>query len=156
MSKTEKKIDLEGEIKKLTSELLLRLKIEAEVEVLKETPEHFRVNIKTEETGLIIGRHGETLNSLQLLLGVILYKKLGQWVRVILDVGDYRKAREESIKQMVERIITEVETSGQAVTLPQLTPLERRQVHLMLVDHPKATSESFGEGKERRVMIKPR
>lgn len=114
------------------------------------------MRIETEETGLLIGRHGECINSLQLLLGVMLYKKFGKWVRVILDVGDYRKMREDSLKEMVERIAGEVEGTGVPVVLPYLSPLERRFVHLLLTENAKVTSESTGEGKERRVTIKPR
>ena len=156
--------------KEITSELqylLDGLRIKSELEIIKmpsesagsekaEEEENFKVSIKTDETGLLIGRHGETLNSLQLLLGVILYKKLGKWIRVVLDVGDYRKMREDSIREMVERIIKEVEESKNPVALPYLTPLERRFVHMMLSDRSNIASESIGEGKERRLYIKPR
>ena len=150
----------EKEIEKITSQLLDKLEVKANIVVTKETDEdkaiHFKVGIQTEETGLLIGHHGETLNSLQLLLGIILYKNLGEWTRVILDVGEYRKMREESTKEMVGRIISEVESTNQPVILPFLTPFERRIVHLMLAENPKITSESQGEGRERRVVIKPR
>lgn len=148
-------------VKETISGLLSQLKIEGEVEVVKNKDDEssdnsFNVNIKTEETGLLIGHHGETLNSLQLILGVILYKKLGVWIRIVLDVGDYRKMREESIKEMVTRIIAEVEASSAPVVLPYMTPLERRIVHMMLTDNPKVISESTGVGRDRRVTIKLR
>lgn len=164
MTKEKKPVKTEKEIETTVKTLLDKLQVKAEVEVIKETdglPEgsegNYKVNITTaDETGLLIGYHGETLNSLQLLTGVILYKKLGKWMRVILDVGDYRKTRAESIKEMVGRIVAEVEASSQPVVLPYLTPFERRIVHMLLTDNPKITSESTGEGKDRRVVIKPR
>lgn len=143
-------------IKKSLEELLSFLEIEATISVSLESADHFQIEIETQETGLLIGFHGETINSLQLLLGVLLYKKLGKWVHVVLDVGGYRKMRQEHIQEMVGRIIAEVETTNQPVVLPFLTPLERRIVHMMLADNEKITSESQGEGKERRVSIKPR
>jgi spoIIIJ-associated protein len=146
----------EQEVHDVTAALLLKMGVGGTIEVSAETADHYNITIHTEESGLLIGRHGETLNSLQLLLGVIFFKKLGTWIHVILDVGDYRKAREENIKDMVNRIISEVEASGQAVTLPFLTPLERRQVHLMLTDHETVVSESIGEGKDRRLTIHPK
>ncbi len=157
----DKKNKTEETIKETVADLLSKLKITGDVEVVKnltdETSENsYNINIKTEETGLLIGHHGETLNSLQLILGVILYKKLGVWTRVILDVGNYRKMREESIKEMVTRMVTEVETNSAPVILPFLTPLERRIVHMMLADNPKVTSESTGVGRDRRVTIKLR
>ncbi|MBI4991181.1 KH domain-containing protein [Candidatus Gottesmanbacteria bacterium] len=162
MAKTGKVDKITKEIKETIADLLEKLKIEAEVEVTEELTEsageasHYKVNIKTAETGLLIGHHGETLNSLQLISGVILYKKTGKWVRVILDVGDYRKVREDYIRDMVERIVAEVEEKGLPVTLPFFSPLERRIVHMMLSTNPKVTSESTGEGKDRRVTIKLR
>jgi spoIIIJ-associated protein len=163
MPAAKKTLKINQEIKKTAAELLDKLQVSATVEVSKETDDlpagqagHYKVNIETTETGLLIGYHGETLNSLQLLLGVILYKKLGKWVRVVLDVGDYRKAREENIKEMVNRITAEVEETSQPVVLPYLTPYERRIVHMMLSDNPKFASESEGEGKDRRIVIKPR
>lgn len=152
-----------SEIEKSLSELLEKLTIEAEVEVMEELneegtgqPKNYRVNITTSESGLLIGHHGETINSLQLLLGVILYKKFNEWVRVIIDVGDYRKMREESIREMVNRIAAEVMQTGTPVELPYLSPLERRLVHMMLAEHEKVESISQGEGKDRRVTIKLR
>lgn len=159
MAKVKKTPPVEEEIKSTLLDLLKNLKVEASVSVVKEIQEdsqHYKVEMQTQETGLLIGYHGETLNSLQLLLGVILYKKLGKWIHVILDVGNYRKMREESIKEMVTRIVSEVESSKQPVALSYLSPLERRIVHMMLSDNKSVVSESTGEGKERRLTIKPR
>ena len=162
MVKTEKKANLKKILKELAAELLGKLEIAAEIEVKEEKAkeneqaDHYEVVIQTQESGLLIGRHGESLNSLQLLLGVIVYKKVGQWVRVIVDIGDYRKMREESLKEMAVRIIEEVKTSGQPVAMPYLTPLERRQIHVFLTDHESVMTESTGEGKDRRLIIKPR
>jgi spoIIIJ-associated protein len=159
-SKKEKEVTTESLIKEIVDELLQKLEILSSTEIVKvKDPtgeENYQVKINTEESGLLIGRHGETINSLQLLTGVILYKKTGIWHRVVLNVGDYREAREESIKQMTERIVSEVETTGQSVVLPPLTPYERRLVHMMLSESKTVTSESIGEGKDRRLTIKPR
>lgn len=152
-------------IEGIVKDLLSHLEVQGEVEVRQvdgqdegqnEGERHFFITIKTEETGLLIGRHGETINSLQLILGVILYKKYGKWVRVILDVGNYRETREKNLREMVERIAAEVENTNEPVILPYLSPYERRLVHMMLSENPKITSESSGEGKDRRVTIKPR
>lgn len=143
-------------IKQILQDLLTQLKIEATIEVFNPETDHYKIEAQTQETGLLIGYHGETINSLQLLLGVILYKRTGQWLHVVLDVGGYRKMREENIKEMVQRIVSEVETAGQPVVLPYLTPLERRIVHMMLAESVSVTSQSSGEGKDRRITIGPR
>src|SRR3990167_10310616 len=85
-------------VKETIEDLLKKLKVESTVSVEEITTDeeiHYQINIESPETGLLIGYHGETINSLQLLLGVLLYKKLGKWVRVIMDVGEYRKMRED-------------------------------------------------------------
>lgn len=162
MVKMDKEDKIQKEIKTTVSEILKKLKIDGKESIVEEISDtktqtkSFKVNIETQESGLLIGRHGETLNSLQLILGVILYKKLGKWLHIVLDVGDYRKMREDSIREMVERIVTEVEAKGLPVTLSYLTPLERRIVHLMLSDSSKVMSESEGAGKDRRIVIKLR
>jgi spoIIIJ-associated protein len=155
MVKKKSKQTTEDEIQNALAELLKMLQVEAKLTVVAESEDHYSVNIEAAESGLLIGHHGDTINGLQLLLGVILYKKLGKWVRVVLDVGDYRKAREDNIREMVERIVTEVETTAQPVTLPYLSPLERRLVHVMAGEHASVISESFGEGRDRRVTIRP-
>ncbi len=162
MKKENNKKNFSKEIKEMVVDLLEKLDIGASVVldvILDEEDkdiDHYEVKIETQETGLLIGRRGEILNSLQLLLGVMIYKKLGKWIRIVLDVGDYRKSRENSVKEMAERIVQEVEASGQAVALPYLSPLERRYVHIMLKDHKLVSTESIGDGKERRLVIKPK
>jgi spoIIIJ-associated protein len=148
--------DIAATIQQTVVDIIGRIGIEATVTVAVDAEENYRVNVSTLESGLLIGRHGETINGLQLFLGVVLFKKLGRWVRVVLDVGDYRSQRESTIREMVNRIITEVETTKQPVSLPFLTPLERRSVHVMLTDHATVMSESVGEGRDRRLTIKPR
>lgn len=150
-----KETKTEDIIKEVIVDLFKHLLTEADIAVEK-GDDHFKVNIQTPDTGLLIGRHGETLNSLQLLLGVILYKKMGSWQRIVLDVGSYRKMREENLREMVERIVLEVEANKQPVVLPFMTPLERRFVHMLLADREKVTTESSGEGRERRLTIKLR
>lgn len=147
----------------VTQELMNQLQISATVHVdqeatapADEATETYRVTIETTESGLLIGRHGETLNSLQLVVGVMLFKRLGSWVHLLVDVGNYRKMREESVTAMADRIVTEVEQTGQPVALPYLSPLERRMVHMRLSEHPTVMSESVGDGRDRRLMIKPR
>jgi spoIIIJ-associated protein len=160
-SKTSKTADVVPQdtaaiIQQTVVDIIGRIGIEATVTVAVDAEENYRVNVTTLESGLLIGRHGETINGLQLFLGVVLFKKLGRWVRVVLDVGDYRSQRETTIREMVTRIITEVETTKLPVSLPFLTPLERRSVHMMLTDNPSVMSESVGEGRDRRLTIKPR
>lgn len=142
-------------VKELAEELLANLQIDSKISVT-ETDGVFNVNIETPESGLLIGFHGETLSSFQLILGLIAYKKLGQWTKIVVEVGDYRAKREEQLTAQALAYAEQVLSSGQPVTLPPLPPSERRIIHLALQDNPKLETLSEGEGNQRRVIIKPK
>lgn len=146
---------MEKTIKELTEELLANLQIDSKVAVTK-TDEVFNVNIETAESDLLIGFHGETLSSFQLILGLMAYKKLDQWVRVVVEVAGYRAKREEELRTMAESYASQVISSGQPMALPFLPPIERRIIHLALQERTDVESSSEGEGNQRRVIIKPR
>ncbi|MBI2611594.1 KH domain-containing protein [Candidatus Gottesmanbacteria bacterium] len=150
------KAKVEQEIKSTSEDILTKLGIQANVSVEDKGEDGYKVAIETPETGLLIGYHGEVVNSLQIILGVIMYKKTNEWIRIIVDVGDYREKREEVIKRLAEEKAEEAALSGQDIVLPFLTPLERRIVHMTLSQNPKVYSESEGEGVNRRVIIKPK
>lgn len=145
-------------VKTLTEELLRSLRLEGEV-VVNSSPdddEALLVNITTPESGLLIGYHGETLSSFQLLLGLIGHKRLGRWVKLVVEVGDYRAKRAEQLKSLAVAYANQAITTRQPVYLPPMSPLERRVIHLALKDHTEVETESVGEGHSRRVVVKPK
>jgi spoIIIJ-associated protein len=149
-------------IQENTEELLKNLKIEGEVRV-EEKEGVFQVQIETADPGILIGYHGETLASLQLILSLMFYKqsfssnkKLGSWSRIVVNVGDWRQRREEALRQMALGAAEKVVATGEAITLPSLSSFERRIIHLALADHPSVETISEGEGAERKLIIKPR
>lgn len=142
-------------IRASTEELLQRLEVMAEVSVT-EQDDIFFVQIETEEAGILIGYHGRNLESLQLLLGQIAFKKLGEWKRINLSVGDYREKREKQLQELALSTASRVEQTQTPTVLSQLTPAERRIVHMVLQDHPTVISESEGEGRSRQLVVKPR
>lgn len=150
-----KKVDTAVVVKETAEELLQKLEIPAAVtaEIVDEV---YQIKIETEESGLLIGFHGETLASFQLILGLIVSKKLGQWTRVVVEVGDYRAKREEQLRAMAQSYATQVVTTGQPIALPSLPPIERRIIHLALQENPDVETISEGEGNQRRVVIKPK
>ena len=136
------------------NELITKMGLDAQVTVVP-SDENFIVKITTPDTGLLIGYHGEVINSLQLILGVLVYRKLKEWVRIIVDVGDYREKREETLKRLAQEKAEEALSTGQPVSLPYLSPLERRIVHMALAENSQVSSVSEGEGKDRHIVIKP-
>lgn len=142
------------EIKKITEDLLGKLDIHAKISMTEDDQQVVHINLQTEETGLLIGYHGETLYSLQLIIGLITFRHLKEWIRIVLEVGDYRQRKEEQLILMAKNIAIKVKQTKEPVSIPYLTSNERRIVHLALQDDPELTSESEGEGDSRHLVIK--
>ncbi len=142
-------------IKKTTEKLFEMLQIQGEISV-EEAEEGANVALETADSGIVIGHHGETLEALQLVLSLVAAKELGRFVRIALEVGDYRKSREEYLKSLAVSTKEKALADGAEVSLPMLKSWERRVIHLMFQDDDQVTSESVGEGKERVLFVKPR
>ena len=139
----------------LAQDLLQKLSIEATV-VVSEKDGAMWVAVETEDRGVLIGYHGRSLEAFQIILGQLVFKKLGTWVRIVVSVGDYRERREEQLKEMAKSAIERVLATGEAVVLSYLPPAERRLIHLELQENPQVTSESEGIGRERKLVVKLR
>ncbi len=114
------------------------------------------VDIEGEDSGLLIGRRGETLRALQFIVNLIVNKDRTEPARVLLDVEQYRERRYKALGEMAQRIAEKVAETGRPVTLEPMSSAERRIVHVTLTDHPRVTTESAGLGAERRVTIAPK
>ncbi len=102
---------------------------------------------------VLIGRRGETLAALQLLMHLVISKQADTRDRVIVDVEGYRQRREENLRTMAQRIADQVRDSGRSVMLEAMPPNERRIVHMALADFDDISTESEGEGDQRRVVV---
>lgn len=143
-------------VKEITEDFLKRLDVAGAVTVDTDETGAFRVNIQTEETGLLIGYHGRTLESFQILLGIIVSKKLEKWSKVYVNVGDYREKREEALMLMAQRAADRALALGRPVELAHLSPSERRVVHLTLQGDERVETESTGEANARVLLVKPK
>lgn len=142
-------------VEESTFELLQQLGITATV-VTEEKDGIVFIQIETEEAGILIGFHGRNLEAFQLMLGQIILKKLSVWVKISVSIGDYRQKREAQLKEIALSAAAQVEETQEPMVLNELSPSERRIVHMLLQDHPKVFSESEGEGRDRRLVVKVR
>lgn len=142
-------------IEKIVSELFKQIGVEEPFDV-SESEDMVSIVINANEPGLIIGHHGDTLDSLQLVISLMVAKKLGEFKRVSLEVGDYKKNRSEYLKNLAEQTKEKVLAEQREIYLPDLKPWERREVHMQLAEDQEVYSESVGEGKERTLVVKPR
>ncbi len=140
--------------KELTKELLERMGVRAEVEGFMKEGDPC-LEIRGDRGGILIGRHGRTLEALQMLVNRMVNKRLKSAIRVILDIDDYRKRRAESVAQMALRLGGEAKRTGHSQVAELLNAYDRRIIHLTLRDDPSLRTESIGEGDLKRVKIIP-
>lgn len=148
--------DTLAEAKEVLQHLLRRMRLNATVVLRPSTPlSPPALDIRGDDLGLLIGRRGETLAALQFLTNLIVHKRLRRRVRVVVDVAGYRVRREQTLREMAQRMAERAWRAQQPVTLEPMPPNERRIVHLALAEHPHVTTQSIGEEGERRVVIMP-
>ncbi len=109
-----------------------------------------------ETVGLIIGRRGETLRSLQFLLNTLVQRRIGHWPQLVIDIGNYRQRRQESLEGLARRVAEQVRATGKPQTLEAMQAYDRRIIHMALRDNPHVYTESSGEGEARRITVYPK
>jgi predicted RNA-binding protein Jag len=152
-----KEIAPETVVKTKTEELLHQIGFdEVTVEVRPTETGGYLVQLGTAEPSLIIGYHGQTLSAFQFFLGLLVQKTLGEWKPVVVNVGDYRERREEQLRHLAQTVAQRVRFSGRPQVLTNLTPAERRIIHITLATDELVESISEGEGQDRHLIIRPR
>lgn len=141
--------------KKIVKQLLENLSIKTQKISVKEKEGIIDVNIKSDDSSLLIGRNGENIFSLQLLLNIMTYKKIGEWQKISLNINDWRQQREEYLTKMASNLAQRAKFSGKQVYLPYLNSQDRRIIHMYLADFSGISTSSEGEGNNRRMVIKP-
>ena len=140
--------------KKLMAGLLERIGVKAEVDVAFEEGD-LHLEIKGDQEGILIGRHGRTLDSFQFLINRMVNKRLETPVRIVLDINDYRKRKTENLKKMAIRVGEKVKSEGHPLTIGPFDAHDRRLVHIALQEDPAIRTESLGEGKLKKMTVIP-
>ena len=113
------------------------------------------VDVITKETGLFIGQKGETIDAIQYLLNVVVYKNRPFAKRIVVDSEGYRQRRIEAIQGMAHRTARRAVRERRPLSLPPMSAAERRVVHLFLQENPKVTTSSEGKDDARKVVVNP-
>jgi spoIIIJ-associated protein len=144
----------------IISKLLYLMGLEAQVSAHYGDPHEDRrpvmVDVRGGDLGILIGRHGETLDAFQYVAALMIGKQTGQFVHLIVDVEGHRDRRERQLRQLARRMAEQVLKTGHKLTLEPMRASERRIVHLELRDHPAVITESVGEEPHRKVTIIPK
>lgn len=145
---------MEASVSEILENILSLLALEGTFEVEEKEDEVF-VTIDTDEAGKLIGKNGETLSALQLLVNQILSHQAKEYKRVIIDVSAWRKGKEEELAHKARAWAQQVKEDGKNMELEPMPSWQRRIVHMTIGETPGVTSESIGEGEERHLVIKP-
>ena len=117
--------------------------------------EVIKVDVATRETGLLIGQKGETIDAIQYLLNVFVYKNRPFFKRISVDTEGYRQRRVEALQGMAHRIARRVQRERRPMNLPPMAAAERRVVHLYLKENPNVLTSSEGVEENRHVVVTP-
>jgi len=128
--------------------------IEASVDA-GETPDRVNANISGDDLGLLIGRHGATIDALQHIAAIVVNGDRRERRQVVVDAEGYRERREVALKSLAERTAQTVARESASVTLQPMTAAERKVIHLHLKEHPRVETVSEGNEPFRAVVISP-
>jgi spoIIIJ-associated protein len=142
------------EAKTVLEELLRLMELPATVEIAMGT-ETSKLNVRGDNLGVLIGRRGEKLASLQHIVNLIASRKEGQHHRIAIDVENYRGRREDQLRDVAERAAKRVSQTGRIIQLEPMPALERRIVHMALLENPKVRTQSVGVEPNRRIVVLP-
>lgn len=142
-------------VKEVFDELVKKIGLEVKYEVsVDKENEAIVIDIDAgDQAGLLIGNRGDTLYSLQTVTGMLVMNKIGDWVRVIVNVDDWRNRQEERLKSLAVQTAERVIENGEEQKLYNLKPSQRRIVHMALKDSKEVETESVGEGRDRYLSV---
>jgi spoIIIJ-associated protein len=144
-----------GEARSLVAQIVESLGVDADV-VARDEPEAIVVTCSGPDVGLLIGRHGQTIDAIQYLLNVIAYRAYGDEKQdVVVDAAGYRARRQATLEALAVRVADRVRESGEAEELEPMTAVERKVVHLHLKDVAGVGTTSEGTEPNRYVVVVP-
>ncbi|MFA7636616.1 MAG: RNA-binding cell elongation regulator Jag/EloR [Monoglobales bacterium] len=147
------KISPEKKAVKFLSSMVSRICDDVEYEVETDSDGRVVITMSGPNMGILIGRHGDTLDALQYLTSLYINKVSSEYVKIILDTENYRAKRKETLVKLARRLGSQVVKTGTSVTLEPMSPGERRIIHSTLQNNKLIQTVSIGEEPNRRVVI---
>ena len=153
--KVRKKFTSEDYIREFLSKVFDAMDLTVEIIITQSEEEEnvFDVELKGDDMGVLIGKRGQTLDSLQYLTNLAINKNLDNYIKVKLDTEDYRKRRQETLENLAKNIAYKVKRTKKPVSLEPMNPFERRVIHSALQNDRFVTTHSEGEGPYRHVVV---
>ena len=148
------KVTVEDKALQFLNDVFAAMKMDVVMDIAyDEVEKHLDIDLKGDEMGILIGKRGQTLDSLQYLANRVANKHQDGYVRVKLDTENYRARREETLKHLAKNIAHKVKRNRRPVALEPMNPYERRIIHSALQSDPYVTTHSEGEEPYRKVVI---
>lgn len=138
--------------KQFLNSIFDNMKLKVMIEKMRQE-EGVLLNLRGDDLGVLIGKHGQTLDALQYLVNLAANKDTENRVRIVLDVEDYRKRRAETLTQLALRLADKVKRRGERVVLEPMSPHERKIIHMALQGDNRVNTYSEGEEPFRKVVI---
>ena len=151
------KATLVDNVKIFLSEVFAAMNIEVVVNVeYDEKERNLNIDLTGEDMGMLIGKRGQTLDSLQYLVSLVVNKDTQEYVRVKVDTENYRERRKATLENLAKNMSHKVKRIRRSVSLEPMNPYERRIIHAALQDDKYVTTHSEGDEPYRRVVITPK
>ena len=152
--KARKKFSIDENVVEFLSSIFDAMKMEVEILVAVNEEEHIiEVELKGDDMGILIGKRGQTLDSLQYLTNLAVNKNAESFVKVKIDTEDYRKRRRETLENLAKNIAYKVKRTKRPVSLEPMNPFERRIIHSALQNDRYVTTHSEGDEPYRHVVV---
>jgi spoIIIJ-associated protein len=156
-TKTGVEIDVEAVSRKFLNDVFAAMGIKVDVETkYNESLKNLDVELSGDEMGVLIGKRGQTLDSLQYLISLVVNKGTGEYIRVKVDTENYRQRRKETLENLAKNIAYKVKRTRKPVSLEPMNPYERRIIHAALQNDRYVTTHSEGDEPFRRVVVTPK
>ena len=152
--KARKKFAIDENVVEFLSSIFDAMKMEVEILVAVNEEEHIiEVELKGDDMGILIGKRGQTLDSLQYLTNLAINKHSDEYYKVKIDTEDYRKRRKETLENLAKNIAYKVKRTKRPVSLEPMNPFERRIIHSALQNDRYVTTHSEGDEPYRHVVV---
>lgn len=141
---------------RIVGEVISAMDLDAKPVLKSVDPEEAYINIEGKDVAILIGKHGQTLDALQYLVGIAAGRTSGSKMRIILDAEGYRDRHRQSLEKTAKEYADAVKREGQEAVLEPQSARDRRIIHMALAEDPDVYTYSEGEGDDRHVVISPK
>ena len=152
--KVRKKYTVEGSIREFLEKIFAAMELKVEILITQNEDDNtYNVELKGDDMGILIGKRGQTLDSLQYLTNLAVNKQSEEYIKVKIDTEDYRKRRKETLENLAKNIAYKVKRTKRPVSLEPMNPFERRVIHSALQNDKFVTTHSEGDEPYRHVVV---